>query len=334
MIHCGLGRRFSSPQCFRGSHAAALYNMPFTNPVQAVKVAGMVIISLALVLRSARLFVGPDLQTAVGAAVLAACIVRFGYGNTLLVVTLLATAVLSVLLHDMPTDNAGHRAGGHGYGGPQPQENTLEALRDLIRRDNAKDCGPLQKLAYVECDVHETKDGVLVVFHDDTLKRAIPDADGLNAAPLAALREVGLSLNTARIHQMTAAQLQGFHLGGINGSHIPTLQDYLRVCTEEGLRRSIAVEVKTLQTDVGRQQLLDLMRGYAADNSGRLEQSWPQLKYNLFGWAAVIAFPQTWAQNFGEFKSDGWRFWARKFGDAGMPVKSCVFHWLLLTYGA
>lgn len=98
MIHCGLGRRFVSPQCFRGSHAAALYNTPFTNPVQAVKVglyldmyddhtisrcfvqrpqvdtlqlcssrtscgkspqvAGMVIISLALVLRSARLFVG------------------------------------------------------------------------------------------------------------------------------------------------------------------------------------------------------------------------------------------------------------------------------------
>lgn len=73
----------------------------------------------------------PDLQTAVGAAVLAACIVRFGYGNTLLVVTLLATAVLSVLLHDMPTDNAGHRAGGHGYGGPQPQVSRI--LSNLLK---------------------------------------------------------------------------------------------------------------------------------------------------------------------------------------------------------
>lgn len=34
------------------------------------------------------------------------------------------------------------------------QENTLDALRDLIRRDNDEATGPLQKLAYVEWDVH------------------------------------------------------------------------------------------------------------------------------------------------------------------------------------
>lgn len=45
-----------------------------------------------------------------------------------------------------------HRAGGHSFGGPLP-ENSLEALRDLISRDNG-DAGPLPKLAYVEWDVH------------------------------------------------------------------------------------------------------------------------------------------------------------------------------------
>ena len=34
------------------------------------------------------------------------------------------------------------------------QENTVDALRDLIRRDNDEATGPLQKLAYVEWDVH------------------------------------------------------------------------------------------------------------------------------------------------------------------------------------
>jgi hypothetical protein len=34
------------------------------------------------------------------------------------------------------------------------QENTLEALRDLIERDNDGVTGPLQKLVYVEWDVH------------------------------------------------------------------------------------------------------------------------------------------------------------------------------------
>ena len=40
--------------------------------------------------------------------------------------------------------------GGHSYGSPQP-ENSLEALRDLIQRDNTS---PLDKLAYVEFDIH------------------------------------------------------------------------------------------------------------------------------------------------------------------------------------
>ena len=62
-----------------------------------------------------------NLLTAIGAAVLAASTWRFGAGHTALASVLLATAVLSVLLHDMPTDNAGHRAGGHGYGSLHPQ---------------------------------------------------------------------------------------------------------------------------------------------------------------------------------------------------------------------
>jgi hypothetical protein len=62
-----------------------------------------------------------NLLTAVGAAVLTASIWRFGISHTALIVVLLGTSVLSVLLHDMPTDNAGHRAGGHGYGGLRPQ---------------------------------------------------------------------------------------------------------------------------------------------------------------------------------------------------------------------
>jgi hypothetical protein len=53
--------------------------------------------------------------------VFAASTWRFGAGHTALGGILLATSVLSVLLHDMPTDNAGHRAGGHGYGSLRPQ---------------------------------------------------------------------------------------------------------------------------------------------------------------------------------------------------------------------
>jgi len=67
-----------------------------------------------------------------------------------------------------------------------------------------------------------------VVFHDDTLARAV-DGAGLNAAPAAALlAEAGLDIRTATIQQMTYAQLRSFHLGGHPGVHIPSLRDFLR----------------------------------------------------------------------------------------------------------
>lgn len=35
-----------------------------------------------------------------------------------------------------------------------PQENTLDALRSLIQRDNDDASGQIRKLAYVEWDIH------------------------------------------------------------------------------------------------------------------------------------------------------------------------------------
>lgn len=48
-----------------------------------------------------------NLSTAAAASLMAIAAWRFGAGRTALVVSLLGTAILSVLLHDMPTDNAG-----------------------------------------------------------------------------------------------------------------------------------------------------------------------------------------------------------------------------------
>lgn len=76
------------------------------------------------------------------------------------------------------------------------------------------------------------------------------------------------------------------------------------------------------------------LRDYAAERSDELERSYLQLKYERFAWAAVIGFPGAYAGGFGEYGSRTWRLWAQRFQSAGVPVKSCVFHWLLLTYGA
>ena len=74
----------------------------------------------------------------------------FGVTKPLCLLLIGTSLYVAFLLRGVPTSNAGHRVGGHGFDGLRP-ENTLEALQDLIRRDNA---GPLQGLAYAEFDVH------------------------------------------------------------------------------------------------------------------------------------------------------------------------------------
>lgn len=73
-----------------------------------------------------------------------------GVTNTACLLLISVSIYFAFLLNGVPTANAGHRVGGHGFDGPRP-ENTLEALRDLIRRDNA---APLGDLSYAEFDVH------------------------------------------------------------------------------------------------------------------------------------------------------------------------------------
>ena len=88
----------------------------------------------------------------------------------------------------------------------------------------------------------------------------------------------------------------------------------------------------TLDTFTIRHAIMN--RDYTAERSAGLQKAYPHLKYERFGWAAVIAFPGSYAASFGEFGTRAWRTWAQAFRAAGVPVKSCVFHWLLLTYGA
>jgi len=297
--------------------------------VQAVKVAGMAVISLALIGRSALLFIRFDVKTAVSIVLYGVLSWLCGAGKVALCTLTAALVGLAVLLHDMPTDNAGHRAGGHGFGSAL-QENTVEALQALLARSSP---GPLPELAYVEFDIHETRDGELLVFHDDTLARALPAGPGINTAPEASLLAQGLDARRAPLSALTAAQVLSFHLGGRVGCHVPTLEQYLRVCLEAGLRHSIAVEIKGLRTDAGRQKLLELLQRYIKQSEGARSGRGEGKLYAHFGPAAVIAFPWAWAAAMGEFGTRENGHWARAFAAAGIPVKSCVLHSLSLTYG-
>lgn len=74
-------------------------------------------------------------------------------------------------------------------------ENTLSAFKAAIAADFA-----------IECDVHLTKDGQVVVFHDDELKR--------------------LTGREGRISALTGAEATALSIGGTD-DHVPTLRQML-----------------------------------------------------------------------------------------------------------
>ncbi len=91
-------------------------------------------------------------------------------------------------------------------------ENTFSAFKAAIVADFA-----------IECDVHLTKDGQVVVFHDDELKR--------------------LTGREGRISELTAPEATALHIGGTD-DHVPTLRQMLDLV--EG-RVPLIIELKGVE---------------------------------------------------------------------------------------
>jgi len=72
----------------------------------------------------------------------------------------------------------------------------------------------------IECDVHLSADGVVLVFHDEELKR--------------------LTGEEGQIHQITAAEATALHIGGTE-DHVPTLREALALIAG---RVPIVIELK------------------------------------------------------------------------------------------
>ena len=106
------------------------------------------------------------------------------------------------------------------------------------------------------------------------------------------------------------------------------------------MRRSLAVEVKNIHSDVGRQALMDDIVWYVNEVEtglslcGKEECDVAFKQYRRLGLAGVIAFPQLYAASFGEFGSLEWRRWAKALKHHGIPALCCHFHYLDFRRGA
>lgn len=125
----------------------------------------------------------------------------------------LRSPLLASLDFGMPGADGGHPTivGHRGGSSGKAPENTMAAFR----------LGPTLGAAILECDVHCSKDGVLVVIHDQTVDRT---TNGKGA-----------------VHQMTLAQLKQLDAG--MGERIPTLDELLAwTATQPDL--GLVVEIK------------------------------------------------------------------------------------------
>lgn len=131
-------------------------------------------------------------------------------------------------------------------------ENTLSAFKAAIAADFA-----------IECDVHLTKDGQVVVFHDDELKR-LTGRDG-------------------RISELTVPEATALFIGGTD-DHVPTLRQMLDLVAgrvplvvelkgvegrDDGLVAAVAKELADYQGDVAIMSFdHHLIRRFASDAPG------------------------------------------------------------------
>ena len=120
-------------------------------------------------------------------------------------------------------------------------ENTLSAFRRAVELGAAS----------IELDIHETKDGELVVMHDETVERTTRGKGRLAALTLAELRNLDCG---AWKHARFA------------GERIPTLAEALELGRVHGVRFN--VEVKAFSSPRAAERLVGLLREYAPAGGG------------------------------------------------------------------
>ena len=141
--------------------------------------------------------------------------------------------------------NEGHQLGGDLF--KELSGNTIECFEKGIENFESRD-GWL----YAECDIRDTKDGHLIVFHDWDIS-SVPNSAENQAA-------IGGPVSNQAICDLTLDQIQGLTLKC--GCKIPTLEELLEKAVELKLKKRLLLEIKYLHTDVGRERLVELAIQY------------------------------------------------------------------------
>ena len=121
--------------------------------------------------------------------------------------------------------NSGHRLGASGT----PSENTIEGYRNSSRKPERRD------FRYWEFDIRESSDGIVFVFHDDTIEVSGKQSE-TSGMRFSEIKEAGL----------------------IRGISIPLFSE---VCEQlGGVEELVMVEIKHLSTEKARSEVLETLQ--------------------------------------------------------------------------
>lgn len=126
----------------------------------------------------------------------------------------------------------------HRGGGMLQPENTIEAFEYTWARNMIP-----------EADIRTSKDGVIVVIHDDTVTRTAPGAAD--------------EIRRKRVNDLTVAELKTLDVGafrGLPGQRVPTLDEVFAVMAKDP-RKFLHLDYKTVDLDV----LADMVRRHGVE---------------------------------------------------------------------
>ena len=179
--------------------------------------------------------------------------------------------------------NDGHQLGGDRMA--SLSGNTLECFeRAIVLYEHQ------ESWRYAECDIRETKDNQLVVFHDWDIS-SLEDSDENRKA-------LGENISRQAIRDLTLQQIQDLELKC--GNQIPTLQEVLEKGVELKLEKPLLLEFKHLHSDQGREQLFDLAKQYRDEHK-------IEIYFLSFVRNVEICFPES-------------KKWMAKFSDNGFRI--------------
>ena len=143
------------------------------------------------------------------------------------------------------TPNDGHQLGGDMF--DDLSGNTIECFVRGVEQKEQKN-----SWLYAECDIRETKDHELIVFHDwdiSSLQNTVNNR-----------RALGEDVSGQPICDLTFEQVSDLNL--TCGSKIPTLEQVLTKASELDLKKPLLLEFKHLHSDEARHELLRLAIEY------------------------------------------------------------------------